>query len=59
MDVIATTAFGLKLNCQKDKENPFVKKAQKIFDFSLFNPFLFVLREYKIPYLFELEHPLE
>ena len=30
MDVIARTAFGLELNTQKEKDNPFVKMAHKL-----------------------------
>ncbi|UYV82550.1 CYP3A4 [Cordylochernes scorpioides] len=32
MDVIATTAFGTKLDSHHDPENPFVKHAQKVFN---------------------------
>ena len=34
MDVIASTAFGIQLDSQKDKDNAFVKHASS-FDFSL------------------------
>ena len=30
MDVIARTAFGLELNTQKEKDNPFVKMATRL-----------------------------
>ena len=42
MDVIASTAFGLKIDSQKDKNNQFVQMAKKIFDFSIFNPIVIV-----------------
>ena len=46
MDVIANTAFGLKIDSQKDKNNQFVKMAKKIFEFSIFNPIFIVACEY-------------
>ena len=42
LDVIANTGFGLRVNSQKDKNNPFVKQARKAFDFGTVNP-LFIL----------------
>ena len=38
IDVIASTAFGLKTDSQKDKNNQFVTMAKKIFETSLLNP---------------------
>ena len=43
MDVIATTAFGLKINSQKDETNPFVTMAKKTTKMSLTNPFLIII----------------
>ncbi len=43
MDVIASTAFGLEVDSQKDKNNTFVKMAEKAFKFNLFRPLVFVL----------------
>ena len=34
MDVIASTAFGLKINSQQDKNNKFVATAKKAFQTS-------------------------
>ena len=48
MDVIASTAFGLKMDSQKDKNNQFVKMAKKIFDFSIFNPIFIVACKYTV-----------
>ncbi len=43
MDVIASTAFGLQIDSQKDKDNTFVQMAKKTFDFDVFNPaFIFL-----------------
>ena len=46
MDVIALTAFGLKLDAQKDPNNPFVVEASKVFAFSLFNLGIMLACEY-------------
>ena len=46
MDVIASTAFGLKIDSQKDKNNQFVTMAKKLFDRSLANPFLLIAGKY-------------
>ncbi len=43
MDVIASTAFGLQIDSQKDKDNSFVRMAKKAFDFSMFNPVFIML----------------
>ncbi|UYV82542.1 CYP3A4 [Cordylochernes scorpioides] len=44
MDVIATTAFGTKLDSHHDPDNPFVKNAQRIFnqEFRWFFIFIFI-----------------
>ena len=42
MDVIASTAFGLKIDSQKDKNNQFVTMAKKLFDFSFFSPLVII-----------------
>ena len=34
MDVIASTAFGLKINSQQDKNNEFVRMSKKAFSTS-------------------------
>ncbi len=38
MDVIARCGFGLKLDSQKNKDDPFVKNAKKLFNFSTTSP---------------------
>ncbi|XP_030845798.1 cytochrome P450 3A29-like, partial [Strongylocentrotus purpuratus] len=38
MDAIAKCGFGLKVDSQQNKDDPFVKNAKKAFDFSFFNP---------------------
>ncbi|XP_038067034.1 cytochrome P450 3A6-like [Patiria miniata] len=38
MDAIARCGFGLKVDSQQNKDDPFVKNAKNAFDFSLFNP---------------------
>ena len=53
MDVIASTAFGLQINSQKDKNNRFVCMAKKAFDLSVFSPafILLLLFPFLIPIL--------
>ena len=46
MDVIASTAFGLKIDSQKDKNNQFVKMAKKMFEFSFLNPLVIIACKY-------------
>ncbi|XP_064612738.1 cytochrome P450 3A24-like [Liolophura sinensis] len=43
MDVIAATAFGIKLDTQTTPNDPFVKHARKFFDFSIFSLSLIIL----------------
>ena len=43
MDVIARTVFSLNINTQKDPNNAFSVKAQKIFQFSLLSPDILVI----------------
>ncbi len=43
MDVIASTAFGLQVDSQKDPNNSFVKMAEKAFKFNFFRPLVFFL----------------
>ena len=38
MDVIASTAFGIRVDSQKDRNNTFVTNAKEAFDFDLKNP---------------------
>ncbi|XP_022082383.1 cytochrome P450 3A24-like [Acanthaster planci] len=38
MDAIAKCGFGLKVDSQQNKDDPFVQNAKKAFEFSLFNP---------------------
>ena len=46
MDVIASTAFGLKIDSQKDKNNHFVTMAKnKIFG-GLRDPLVLIIRKY-------------
>ena len=43
MDVIASTAFGMDINSQKDTENEFVKKGKLVASNALFaNPFVII-----------------
>ncbi|XP_076848461.1 thromboxane-A synthase isoform X2 [Brachyhypopomus gauderio] len=42
MDVIASVAFGIQVDSQKDPENPFVHHASKFFSFSFFRPIMFI-----------------
>ena len=42
MDVIASTAFGLKVNSQKDKDCDFVRMAKKFTDLSAVNPLIWL-----------------
>ncbi|UYV82548.1 CYP3A4 [Cordylochernes scorpioides] len=51
MDVIATTAFGTKLDSHHDPDNPFVKHAQKVFN-QEFN--IAVILLFLFPRLFKL-----
>ena len=37
LDVISTTAYGLKIEAQQDKDKKFITMAQKIFDSFEFN----------------------
>ena len=46
MDVIASTAFGLKVDSQKDKNNQFVTMVNKIFERSLLNPIFLAACKY-------------
>ena len=45
MDVIASTAFGLRLNSQEDEENAFVTNSKRIMNFSLINPLILIRRK--------------
>ena len=46
MDVIASTAFGMRVDSQKDKNNVFVTKAKKAFSNSLTSPVTLIYRKY-------------
>ena len=47
MDVIASTAFGLKIDSQKDKNNHFVTMAKKkIFGGGLRDPLVLIICKY-------------
>ena len=46
MDVIGSTAFGLKIDSQKDKNNQFVTMAKKIFERNLLNPIFLAACKY-------------
>ena len=46
MDVIASTAFGMRVDSQKDKNNVFVTKARKAFSNSLTSPVALIYRKY-------------
>ena len=46
MDVIASTAFGLKVDSQKDKNNQFVTMAKKMFNIGLANPYFIIASKY-------------
>ncbi|XP_053682992.1 probable cytochrome P450 9f2 [Sabethes cyaneus] len=43
MDVIASCAFGLKVNCFEDRENEFLKHAKKMMLFGRFTVFLKIM----------------
>ena len=51
MDVIASTAFGLDINSQKDPNDPFIMHAKKSFNFTSKNPMmiLFFLAPFLMP----------
>ena len=46
MDVIASTGFGLRVDSQSSKNNPFVVNAKKIMNVSLRNPLLILISVY-------------
>ena len=46
MDVIASTGFGLRVDSQSSKDNPFVVNAKKIMNLSFRNPLFLVQRMY-------------
>ena len=43
MDVIASTAFGMKIDSHNDPENQFVKMGKKSFDFQFNSPAVILL----------------
>ena len=45
MDVIASTAFGIRVDSQRDKNNMFVTKAKKSFTMTASNPVLIIICE--------------
>ena len=51
MDVIARCGFGLKLDSQKNKDDPFVKNAKKLFNFSTTDPVTILTGKLGIPTL--------
>ena len=46
MDVIASTAFGIRVNSQKDRNNEFVKHARRAFVVPRLNPALLIVCKY-------------
>ena len=46
MDVIASTAFGIDVNSQKDPDNMFVAMAKKAFNVSFQSPFIMFARKF-------------
>ena len=46
MDVIGATSFGIEVDSLKNPNNDFVKMAKKIFDFSIFSPFIIISCKY-------------
>ncbi|KAK1784619.1 hypothetical protein P4O66_003305 [Electrophorus voltai] len=42
MDVIASVAFGIHVDSQKNPDNPFVHHASKFFSFSFFRPSMYI-----------------
>ena len=42
MDVIASTAFGLRINSQEDGDNPFVENAKGMMNISLKSPLVLI-----------------
>ena len=45
MDVIASTAFGIRVDSQKDRNNAFVTHARRAFEFNPASPKLFIRSE--------------
>lgn len=45
MDAIARCGFGIQVDSQKDKDDPFTKNAKKAIDISLLNPALLISGE--------------
>ncbi|XP_022082457.1 uncharacterized protein LOC110974856 [Acanthaster planci] len=43
MDVVASCGFGVKVDSQQNKDDPFVKYAKKAFAFTRMNPFVLLL----------------
>ena len=58
MDVISSTAFGLKIDSQKDKNNQFVTMAKKIFERNLLNPIFLAACKYTQKLIFFCKHLL-
>ena len=50
MDVISSTAFGIRVDSQKDRNNTFVTNAKEAFGFNLRNPVTIMRRKllYKV-----------
>ena len=55
MDVIASTAFGIRVDSQKDRNNPFVVNAKKAFEISLRSPIFILRSKYFFPLYFSLQ----
>ncbi|KAL4230411.1 Cytochrome P450 3A4 [Mactra antiquata] len=51
MDVICTTAFGIEVNSQKNKEDPFVKHASKVLGVGLTNYVLMLNFIFPTPFI--------
>ena len=45
MDAIAKCGFGLDVDSQQNKDDPFVRNAKKAFDFGLFKPAFILVGE--------------
>ena len=43
MDVVASTGFGLQIDSQTNKDDPFVKYAKMAFDITIFSPIILLI----------------
>ncbi len=50
MEAIASTAFGIKVDSQKDENSQFIKMGRKAFNRPAFNVAVLIFRKYKLIY---------